>query len=126
MFLENLVRGLDDDEAGFLDFVDQTKLAEESRILQEERNELEDYRKAVAKENEERLITGVKSSTMIVMPTRSGHSLLPSIGVSRESQKSKLSACVIKRKSVTSNPEADNAKKQRTGSSFLILSVILC
>ena len=76
-----MVRGLDDDEAGFLDFVDQTKLAEESRILQEERNELEEYRKAVIKENEERLRTEVKS---IVQLTKPGQSLLPSIGVSKE------------------------------------------
>lgn len=112
--LKNLVRGLDDDEAGFLDFVDQTKLAEESRILQEEREELEDYRKAVAKENEERLRTGIKSNSMTVIPTRSGHSVLPSIGVSKESQKSKLNACVVKRKNVTSTFEANTSKKQKT------------
>ena len=114
-FTENLVRGLDDDEAGFLDFVDQTKLAEELRILQEERDELEEYRKAVAKENEERLRTEVKSIASTVQPTKSGQSQLPSIGVSKESQKSKLNACVVKRKNV-SNPEtADNSKKSRTG-----------
>lgn len=111
-----MVRGLDDDEAGFLDFVDQTKLAEESRILQEERDELEEYRKAVAKENEERLRTEVKSIASTVQPTKSGQSLLPSIGVSKESQKSKLNACVVKRKNTTSNLEIENSsKKSRTG-----------
>ena len=116
-----MVRGLDDDEAGFLDFVDQTKLAEESRILQEERNELEEYRKAVIKENEERLRTEVKS---IVQLTKPGQSLLPSIGVSKESQKSKLNACVVKRKHRSAgNVEAaaDNSKKQKTGKFFFYI-----
>jgi hypothetical protein len=89
-------------------------LAEESRILQEERDELEEYRKAVAKENEERLRTEVKS---IVQTTKSGHSVLPSIGVSKESQKSKLNACLVKRKSSSGNAEVAtvSSKKPKTG-----------
>ena len=90
--------------------MDKTKLAEETRILQEERDELEEYRKAVAKENEERLRTEIKSLSTIVQPPKSTQSVLPSIGVSRESQKSKLNACVVKRKS-TGSIEPDPSKK---------------
>lgn len=108
-----MVRGLDDDEAGFLDFVDKTKLAEESRILQEERDELEEYRKAVAKENEERLIMEVKSISS-VLPPKHTQPLLPSIGVSKESQKSKLNACVVKRKSIPSSDLITSKKVKKT------------
>lgn len=126
MFLENLVRGLDDDEAGFLDFVDKTKLAEESRILQEERDELEEYRKAVAKENEERMKMEVKSISS-VMPSKHIQLQLPSIGVSKESQKSKLNACVVKRKSIPSSNDSSTAtsKKVKKTSGTLLLNNLL-
>lgn len=102
-----------------MDFVDKTKLAEESRILQEERDELEEYRKAVAKENEERLRTEIKSLSTVVQPTKSTQSSLPSIGVSKESQKSKVNA-FVKRKTVAGciDPSTGNSsKKLKTGKS---------
>lgn len=113
------MRGLDDDEAGFLDFVDQTRLAEESRILQEEKNELDEYRKAVAKENEERLIMEVKSlSSSSLVPKIVQQPSSSSIGISRESQKTKLNAIIVKRKNAEihkeiHNEEADGLKKQK-------------
>lgn len=124
MFVENLVRGLDDDEAGFLDFVDKTKLAEESRILQEERDELEEYRKAVAKENEERMKMEVKSISS-VMPSKHIQLQLPSIGVSKESQKSKLNACVVKRKSIPSSSDSSTSKKVKKTSGTLFNNLLV-
>ena len=94
-----MVRGLDDDEAGFLDLVDQTKLAEESRILKEENEELEEYRKAVAKEQEERLLMEIKSipnTPSAPLKVDSGNSV--SLGLTKTSQKNHLQA-FVKRKS---------------------------
>lgn len=119
---ENLVRGLDDDEADFLEFVDKTRLAEESRILQEERNELEEYRKAVAKENEERLKLEVKSVAHSLPPKSS--QLLPSIGVSKESQKSKLNACVVKRKCVATAVCDDSQRSKKIKGIKLAISFL--
>lgn len=51
--LKNLIRGLDDDEVSFLELVDKTKLEMENRILKEEIQELNEYRKAVASFSEE-------------------------------------------------------------------------
>lgn len=106
---------MDDDEAGFLDLVDQTKLAEESRILQEERDELEEYRKAVAKEHEERLMMELKSfsATPSISKSIQPSPSSASIGVSKESQKAKLNAFVVKRKNTSSNNDEAKADSKK-------------
>lgn len=48
MFIENLIRGLDDDEVDFLEVVDKAKSVAEQRQQQEEKNELRDFREQVA------------------------------------------------------------------------------
>lgn len=93
-----MVRGLDDDEAGFLELVDRTKLAEETRIIKEERNELEEYRLAVARESEERLKQEL--NTHIALISHKSNSLTPKLD--RPSQRSQIMACV-KRKSLPEN-----------------------
>merc|ERR1712173_134309 len=55
--IKNVVRGIDDDEAAFLDKVDDVKAELENKRLKEEKQELEDYRKMKEKlfeESEER------------------------------------------------------------------------
>jgi len=94
--LKNMVRGLDDDEAGFLELVDRTKLAEETRIIKEEKDELEEYRLAVARESEERLLQEMNSQIALVPNKLITSSAAKS---DRQSQRSKIIACV-KRKSV--------------------------
>ena len=91
-----MVRGLDDDEAGFLELVDRTKLAEETRIIKEEKDELEEYRLAVARESEERLLQEMNSQIALVPNKLITSSAAKS---DRQSQRSKIIACV-KRKSV--------------------------
>lgn len=44
MFVENMIRGLDDDEVDFLELVDKTKMAEERRQLVEESKQIEEFR----------------------------------------------------------------------------------
>lgn len=46
--LENMIRGLDDDEVDFLELVDRTKLAEERRQFIEEAREIEEFRSKVS------------------------------------------------------------------------------
>lgn len=46
--LENMIRGLDDDEVGFLELVDRTKMAEERRQLMEETKQIEEFRSKVS------------------------------------------------------------------------------
>lgn len=47
-FLENLIRGLDDDEVDFLDIVDKAKMDAEKKQQIEEDNELMEFRQRVA------------------------------------------------------------------------------
>jgi hypothetical protein len=46
--LKNMIRGLDDDEVEYLDYVDQRKLSEERKKFEEEKSELKDFREQVA------------------------------------------------------------------------------
>lgn len=48
LLLENLIRGLDDDEVNFLDIVDKAKMDAEKRQQIEENNELLEFRQRVA------------------------------------------------------------------------------
>jgi len=102
--LKNMVRGLDDDEVGFLELVDKTKLAEESRILKEEKNELEEYRKAVRQEMD----------TQSVPIPKAGNASLISPKPGIQSQRSKIIACV-KRKSVVECTEVSKRMKPEIG-----------
>jgi len=43
-----MIRGLDDDEVGFLELVDKTKMNEERRQLIEEAREIEEFRSKVS------------------------------------------------------------------------------
>lgn len=47
-FVENMIKGLDDDEIEFLDMVDRTKMEHEKRLQNEEAKELQQYRNKVA------------------------------------------------------------------------------
>lgn len=87
-----MIRGLDDDEATFLDFVDKTKSEQEMKILVEEKQEMEEYRKAVAAAEEQKLTLALKPSASIPKPN---NSLAP---VSKDSQRARLSGLVRKRK----------------------------
>lgn len=46
--VENLIRGLDDDEINFLDIVDKAKLEAEKRQQIQDKNELLEFRERVA------------------------------------------------------------------------------
>lgn len=51
--LKNLIKGLDDDEVAFLELVDQTKMQMETRLWEEEKKEIQEFRRAVSTLSEE-------------------------------------------------------------------------
>lgn len=53
LLIENLIRGLDDDEVQFLELVDKNKLDMEKKQMLEEEQELKDFRSRVATLQEE-------------------------------------------------------------------------
>ncbi|KAH8020207.1 hypothetical protein HPB51_025391 [Rhipicephalus microplus] len=123
--LKNMIRGLDDDEVTFLEFVDMRKQEIESQRMKEDMQEIEEYRisfalitdyrvqryldlahKAVATLSEEALEAKrqeIKKSTVLAAATGQG----------KKSQLSLLSAAVKRKCGDSSGAE----KKQRTNSS---------
>lgn len=104
--LKNMIRGLDDDEVTFLEYVDMRKQEIESQRMKEDMQEIEEYRKAVATLSEEALQAKrqeIKKSTAAAATPGQG----------KKSQLSLLSGAV-KRKCSDSS---DGGKKQRTNSS---------
>lgn len=65
MWLENLIRGLDDDEVNFLDIVDKAKMDAEKRQQIEENNELLEFRQRVAS-LQEKSIDQVRQNAYII------------------------------------------------------------
>lgn len=106
LFLENMIRGLDDEEADFLDFVDKSRSEQESKILKEEKQEIEEYRKAVAAAEEQKLSLALKPSLPKVANS--------SAPVPKDSQKAKLAGLVRKRKA-SDSLQVDLPKAQQLG-----------
>lgn len=119
---ENLVKGLDDDEADFLDHVDRKKWEEEHQKRVEEAKELSDFRSKVAELREKDLDVLIKQEIGLIKtdkkPAVSTDDDLLSIGAKKTSQ-SKLLAGLVKRKSVTESSSSaetcSDAKKPRHG-----------
>ena len=104
--IKNVVRGIDDDEAAFLDKVDEVKSKFDMERRQEEKSELENYRKMKEKlleEKEEEAKKLLKSEQIVSTRTSS-----------KKAQKSLLGAVVKvkKRTNEVSNvqPECENKK----------------
>lgn len=68
MIVENMIKGLDDDEIEFLDLVDRTKLAADRKKNMEEEKELNDYRNRVATLQEKSLEEKIHSEINVAKP----------------------------------------------------------
>lgn len=100
-FVENLVKVLDDDEADFLDHVDQARWEEDRRKKLLEEAELNDFREKVAELREKEIDVMIKQEIGLGVKDKKqvfADNDLPSIGVKKTSQ-SKLLAGLVKRKS---------------------------
>lgn len=131
---ENLVKGLDDDEADFLEYVDKTKMDLERKKKLEEVKELNEFRSKMAELREQELNKHIQQELGLLKSekkaTKSYDDELPSIGT-RKTTQSKLLAGIVKRKSPAStgnNSEAASSKKPRTDegmASILIMFLAL-
>ncbi|CAL1278488.1 unnamed protein product [Larinioides sclopetarius] len=95
--LKNLIKGLDDDEVAFLELVDQTKIEMETRLWEEEKKEIQEFRRAVS------TLTDEEEEAKIQHLRRTLN--LPTSGSSKKSQQTLL-AGALKRK-------ASRARNQR-------------
>jgi len=131
--LRNMIKGLDNDEVQFLDFVDKTKEEMEAKILKEEGKEIEEYRKAVASMAEaaegQKLLeikhTAISSASLSAAPgtlqRKSQHALLAGI-VKRKStdkgetceKRQRLSSPENSQENSTSHVEEDRTESSET------------
>lgn len=74
-FLEHLVRGLDSEEVGFLDFVDNMKAAEENKRRIEEKNLILEIKKTMETET---LVEQPSTASIVAVPKKSSAAKGPS------------------------------------------------
>ncbi|GFY49108.1 PSME3-interacting protein [Trichonephila inaurata madagascariensis] len=95
--LKNLIKGLDDDEVAFLELVDQTKMQMETRLWEEEKKEIQEFRRAVStlsEEEEEAKLQQIRRTLN-----------LPSSGSSKKSQQNLLVGALKRKASSAFSPE---------------------
>ncbi len=129
LFIENLVKTLDDDEAEFLDDIDRKRFAEELTKKREIDNELSEFRSKVAEIRDASLQTLIKQEIGLTKtdkpkPTFADEDL-PSIGATKASQSQRL-AGLVKRKSANSesSTECSPQKKSKNGNVLNIKRLI--
>lgn len=91
--IKNVVRGIDDDEAAFLDKVDEIKSVAELERIREERKELEEYKKMQEKlmeENEQKrlkddVVTAKSNQAKLEQPKKTQSKLLSGVLVRKRS-----------------------------------------
>lgn len=91
--IKNVVRGIDDDEAAFLDKVDEIKSVAEIQRIREERKELEEYKKMQEKlmeENEHKrlkddVVTAKTNQAKLDQPKKTQSKLLSGVLVRKRS-----------------------------------------
>jgi len=104
---ENLVKGLDDDEADFLEYVDKAKMDLERKKRMEELKELNEFRSKMAELRDQELDKHIKQELGLIKTDKkvpkpkSYDDDLPSIGTGKTTQ-SKLLAGIVKRKAPSS------------------------
>lgn len=103
---ENLIRGLDDDEVDFLEYVDKNKQTAEIKQQKEEAKEMEEFRNRVANLQEQGIDEAIQANIAIAKPTKGPVSQRPS-------QKSILKGIVVqKRKAEPETTSEDEPKKR--------------
>ncbi|GIY08425.1 PSME3-interacting protein [Caerostris darwini] len=96
--LKNLIKGLDDDEVAFLELVDQTKMEMETRLWEEEKKEIQEFRRAVSTLSEE-------EQEAKLQPLRRTLNLSNSGSTKKSQQKSLLAGALKRKASSAFSPE---------------------
>lgn len=109
--IKNVVRPLDDDEAAFLDKVDDVKAGIENKRLKEEKQELDDYRKMKDKLFEESEERRLKSEVSV-----NKQNVSKKLVGSTKKQSKLLLGAVVKKRSASENDDSNKepAKKAKS------------
>ncbi|KAL0812108.1 hypothetical protein ABMA28_009489 [Loxostege sticticalis] len=87
--LKNMIRGLDDDEVGFLDLVEETKAKAAQQISLEEKKEMQEFRERVSTLAESEELTRLRAQ---LAPTR------PAPAPAQQGQKNKLLGVIVRKR----------------------------
>ncbi|KAM3958192.1 PSME3-interacting protein isoform 2-T2 [Aphomia sociella] len=99
--LKNMIRGLDDDEVGFLDLVERTKAKAAQQISIEEQKEMQEFRERVSNLAESEEITRLRAQ---LAPARNAQS-------TPQTQKNKLEGVIVRKRKAS---DLDNDKQEMT------------
>lgn len=118
---ENLIRGLDDDEVDFLEYVDKTKISAEIKQQREDAKEMEEFRNRVANLQEKSIDEMIQAEIATAKPAKT------SLGGQRPSQKAILKGIVVqKRKAVpeSASEEEPKPKVVATGPAMRCIGIL--
>lgn len=115
-----MIRGLDDDEVDFLEYVDKTKMNAEMRQQREENKEMEEFRSRVATLQEKSIDDKIQAeiSTPKVNPRSSGTTQRPS-------QKSILKGIVVQKRKSEAEPTESASPPPKKGKTPKISTPIM-
>uniref|UniRef100_A0A2A4K4F4 FAM192A/Fyv6 N-terminal domain-containing protein n=1 Tax=Heliothis virescens TaxID=7102 RepID=A0A2A4K4F4_HELVI len=99
--LKNMIRGLDDDEVGFLDLVERSKAKAAQQISIEEQREMQEFRERVSNLAESEELSRLRAQLAPARNTGAAHA---------QAQKNKLQGVVV-RKRKASEMEGDKQEK---------------
>ncbi|XP_063833699.1 PSME3-interacting protein isoform X1 [Ostrinia nubilalis] len=99
--LKNMIRGLDDDEVGFLDLVEQSKAKAAQQISLEEQKEMQEFRERVSTLAESEELTRLRAQ---LAPARSTPAPAP------QAQKNKLLGVIVRKRKAS---EMEDEKQEK-------------
>ncbi|XP_049880201.1 PSME3-interacting protein [Pectinophora gossypiella] len=105
--LKNMIRGLDDDEVGFLDLVERTKAKAAQQISMEEKKEMQEFRERVSSLAETEEMQRLRAQ---LAPTRPAQ---PAAG----NQKNKLQGVLVRKRKASDIEGETKDKEARTAKS---------
>merc|ERR1739848_104669 len=105
--IKNVVRGIDDDEAAFLDKVDEIKSVAELERIREERKELEEYKKMQEKLMEENEQKRLKDD---VVTAKTNQAKI--VDQPKKTQSKLLSGVLVRKRSASNNTPMEPVPKK--------------
>ncbi|GFS92301.1 PSME3-interacting protein [Nephila pilipes] len=133
--LKNLIKGLDDDEVAFLELVDQTKMQMETRLWEEEKKEIQEFRRAVStlsEEEQEAKLQNLRRTLNLSSsgsPKKSQQTLLAGalkrkVSNAFSPEKKEESVAGKEKESTTKSDEPENKRSARTFNTISCLGVL--
>ena len=113
--IKNVVRGIDDDEAAFLDKVDEIKSEAEYQRIKEERRELEEYKKLKEKMLEEQEEKRIRNDLVVKTQTSKTDATDPT-----KKKQAKLLSGIIRKREANEKPKSPESKSKTPKTSLAL------